>query len=105
MSISLILMAVAHPVAGATELIGPTGPVSQGEVVQIILTGPQDGSKVKGFWQAEPLDFFEVKKKEYRSLLGIDFKLTPGIYPLEVEVDSPGNSPTTPKITAGTKKT
>ena len=88
-------MAAAHPVAGATELIGPTGPVSQGEVVEVILTGPHEGSKVKGFWQAQPLDFFEVKEKEYRSLLGIDFRLPPGIYPLEVEVDSPGNSRST----------
>jgi hypothetical protein len=95
MSISLILMAAAHPVAAATELIGPTGPVSQGEVVEIILTGPREGSKVKGFWQAQALDFFEVKEKEYRSLLGIDFRLPPGIYPLEVEVDSPGNSRST----------
>jgi hypothetical protein len=95
MSISLILMAVAYPVAGATELISPTGPVAQGEVVQISLTGLQHGSKVKGSWQAQPLEFFEVKEKEYRSLLGIDFRLTPGTYPLEVEVDSPNNSPTT----------
>ena len=95
MCIFLILMAAAHPVPGATELISPNGPVSQGEVVQITLTGLEDGSEVKGLWQSQPLEFFEVKEKEYRSLLGIDFRLTPGTYPLEVEVDSPGNSPAT----------
>ena len=95
MCIFLILMAAAHPVPGATELISPNGPVSQGEVVQITLTGLEDGSEVKGLWQSQPLEFFEVKEKEYRSLLGIDFRLTPGTYPLEVEVDSPKNSPTT----------
>jgi hypothetical protein len=80
---------------GATKLIGPTGPVSQGEVVQIFLTGPQDGSKVKGSWQGQTLEFFEAEGKEYRSLLGIDFRLNPGTYPLEVQVSTPGNSPFT----------
>jgi murein DD-endopeptidase MepM/ murein hydrolase activator NlpD len=95
MFIGMNFFLLPQVVGGATKLIGPTGPVSQGEVVQIILTGPQDGSKVKGFWQAQPLEFFEVKEKEYRSLVGIDFRLTPGTYPLEVEVDSPRNSSTT----------
>ena len=95
MSISLILMAAAQTVPGATKLIGPTGPVYQGEVVQIRLTGPDDGSQVKGLWQAQPLEFFKVGEREYRSLLGVDFRLSPGPYPLEVQVVSPGNSPPT----------
>ena len=95
MSISLIVIVAAQPAPGATELISPTGPVSQGEVVQILLSGPQDGSKVKGWWQGQPLEFFESEEKDYRSLLGIDFRLTPGIYPLEVQVSTPGNSPAT----------
>jgi murein DD-endopeptidase MepM/ murein hydrolase activator NlpD len=95
MSISLILIVAAQPVPGATELIVRTGPVAQGEVVQIHLTGPKDGSKVKGSWQGQPLEFFEVEEEEYRSLLGIDFRLTPGTYPLEVQVSTPGNSPST----------
>jgi murein DD-endopeptidase MepM/ murein hydrolase activator NlpD len=94
MSISLILI-LAENVPGATELIVRSGPVAQGEVVQIYLTGPKDGSKVKGSWQGQTLEFFEVEEKEYRSLLGIDFRLTPGTYPLEVQVSTPGNSPST----------
>ena len=95
MSISLILMAAAQPAPGATELIAPSCAVAQGEVVQIVLNGPREGSKVKGSWQGKTFEFFKVEGSEYRSLLGIDFRLAPGSYPLEVQVDSPGNSPTT----------
>jgi murein DD-endopeptidase MepM/ murein hydrolase activator NlpD len=86
-------------VGGATKLIGPTGPVAQGEVVQVLITGPQDGSKVQGSWQGQPLEFFKVEEKEYKSLLGIDFRQTPGTYPLEVQVSNPGNSPSTYRTT------
>ena len=92
MSISLILIGAAQPAPGATELIVRSGPVAQGEVVQVILTGPKNSSEVKSSWQGQPLEFFTVGEKEYRSLVGIDFRLTPGTYPLEVQVDSPGNS-------------
>jgi len=93
--IGMSLFLLPQIVGGATKLIGPTGPVAQGEVVQVLLTGTKDGSKVKGSWQGQPLEFFKVEEKEYRSLLGIDFRQTPGSYPLEVQVSTPGNSPAT----------
>jgi len=93
--IGMSLFLLPQIVGGATKLIGPTGPVAQGEVVQVLLTGTKDGSKVKGSWQGQPLEFFKVEEKEYRSLLGIDFRQTPGSYPLEVQVSTPGNSPST----------
>lgn len=95
LSVSLILILTAQVAAGATKLIGPTGPVAQGEVVQIILAGPKSDSQVEGLWQGQPLEFFEVEEREYRSLLGIDFRLIPGNYPLEVHVSTPANSPST----------
>jgi len=104
MSISLILMVAAQPALGATELIVRTGPVAQGEVVQILLTGPEDGSKVKGSWQGQLLEFFKVKEREYRSLLGIDFRLSPGTYPLEAQVSTPGNSATTYRTSIAVEK-
>ncbi len=81
--------------AGTIGLIEPTQPVAQGEVVQIVLKGLRNGSKVKGSWRGEPLEFFEIGEGEYGSLVGIDFRLTPGTYPLEVYVNSPGDSPLT----------
>jgi len=95
MSVSLILILTAQVAAGATELIGPREPVAQGEVVQIILAGPKNGSQVEGLWQGQPLEFFEVEEREYRSLLGIDFRLIPGTYPLEVHISTPKNRPST----------
>jgi murein DD-endopeptidase MepM/ murein hydrolase activator NlpD len=95
MSISLMLILVARLAPGATELLGPAGPVAQGEVVQILLKGPKNGLQVKGYWQGQPLEFFEVEKREYRSLLGVDFRLSPGTYPVEVQVSAPDSSPST----------
>jgi murein DD-endopeptidase MepM/ murein hydrolase activator NlpD len=95
MSISSIFIGAAQLSSGAMELIGPTGPVAQGEVVQILLTGPEKGSNIEGYWQGQPLEFFKVQEREYKSLLGVDFRMTPGTYPLEVEVVATDNSPST----------
>jgi murein DD-endopeptidase MepM/ murein hydrolase activator NlpD len=95
MSISLILVGAAQLSSGAMELISPTGPVAQGEVVQILLTGPEKGSNIEGYWQGQPLEFFKVEGREYKSLLGVDFRMTPGTYPLEVQVVATNNSPST----------
>lgn len=89
MCISLMLIIAAQTAAGGTELIGPTEPVAQGEVVQLVLKGVKGDGKVKGVWREQPLDFFKLGEEEYGSLLGIDLRLTPGTYPLEVQVDSP----------------
>lgn len=83
---------VAQVAAGASKLIGPTEPVAQGEVVKVQLKGPKDGSRVKGSWLGQPLEFFKLGEEEYTSLVGVDLRLNPGIYPLEVQVDSPGTS-------------
>lgn len=93
--IAMSTFLVAPSGEGGIELIGPTGPVAQGEVIQIVVRGPKDGSRVKGFWGRQALEFFKLEEEKYGSLLGIDLKLSPGTYPLEVQVDSPGNSPTT----------
>jgi murein DD-endopeptidase MepM/ murein hydrolase activator NlpD len=95
MFISLIFIGAAQFASGATELIAPTGPVAQGTVVQILLTGPAKGSKIEGYWQGQPLEFFEVQEREYESLLGVDFRMTPGTYPLEVQVINTDNTPST----------
>ncbi len=86
------LFMVAQVAAGASKLIGPTEPVAQGEVVKVLLKGPKDGSRVKGSWLGQPLEFFKLEEEEYTSLVGVDLRLNPGIYPLEVQVDSPGTS-------------
>ena len=95
MSISLIFIGAAQFAPGASELIAPTGPVAQGAVVQILLTGPEKGSKIEGYWQGQPLEFFEVQEREYKSLLGVDFRMTPGTYPLEVQVINTDKTPST----------
>lgn len=92
MGISLMLIVAAQTEPEAAELIGPTEPVAQGEVVQILLKGVREGAKVKGVWWGQPLDFFKLGEEEYGSLVGIDLRLSPGDYPLEVQVDSPESS-------------
>ena len=73
------------------ELIGPEEPVAQGEVARIQLRGANSGSEMKGSWQGQPVEFFKIDGEHYGSLVGIDLKLAPGTYPLEVVVNSPGN--------------
>jgi hypothetical protein len=96
----LVVILVATPLclavqtqAGAIELIEPKQPVAQGDVARIVLKGLRNESKVKGSWRGEPLEFFKNDKGEYGSLVGIDLRLTPGSYPLEVQINSPGDRP------------
>lgn len=90
MGVSLFLMSQA--VAEGAELTGPTDPIGQGEVVQFLLKGVRAGDRVKGVWRGQPLEFFKLGEEEYGSILGIDLRLSPGTYPLEVQVDSPAKS-------------
>ena len=90
-AVSFFSMAV-KAMADTLELIGPGQPVAQGEVVRILLRGATNGSKMKGSWQGQPVEFFKIDEEHYGSLVGIDLKLAPGTYPLEVAVNSPGNS-------------
>ena len=94
----LIILAVSifspavKAMADTLELIGPEQPVAQGEVVRILLRGATNGSEMKGSWQGQPVEFFKIDEEHYGSLVGIDLKLAPGTYPLEVAVNPPGNS-------------
>jgi hypothetical protein len=89
----------AKTMAETIELIGPEQPVAQGEVVQIVLKGATGGSEVIGFWRGQPLEFFKIDEDNYGSLMGIDLRLAPGMYPVKVEVSFPGNSPLTRRTT------
>jgi murein DD-endopeptidase MepM/ murein hydrolase activator NlpD len=98
MFVGMSLFLMSQGAAEGAELIGPTDPVAQGEVLQLLLKGVKDGDKVKGLWREQPLEFFKLGEEEYGSLLGIDLRLSPGTYPLEVQVDSPVNSLQTSRI-------
>jgi len=90
--VGMSLFLISPALAEGAELTGPSGPVAQGEVVQLLVKGVKDGDRVKGVWREQPLEFFKLGEEEYGSLLGIDLRLSPGTYPLEVQVDSPVNS-------------
>ncbi|MGD8530077.1 MAG: M23 family metallopeptidase [Syntrophobacterales bacterium] len=92
MFVGMSLLLMSQAVARGAEIIGPPDPVAQGEVVQILVKGVRDGDRVKGVWREQPLEFFKLGAEDYGSLLGIDLRLSPGTYPLKVEVDSPVNS-------------
>ncbi len=85
---ALILFLPGEAAAGAIELIAPSQPVPQGEVVQISVKGLTGDSKAKGLWQGDSFEFFKLDNGEYHSLLGIDLRLKPRTYPLEVQVSS-----------------
>ena len=87
-----IFLAAKSP-AGATQLVTPREAVAQGEVVLISVKGLATGSQVKGFWQGDPFEFFQTDEGEYSSLLGIDLRLKPGNYPLQVHVVSSEGGP------------
>jgi hypothetical protein len=75
--------------AGTIQLVHPTEPVAQGRVVQIVLKGLESDSQVEGSWRGAPLEFFSEVEGEYSSLLGVDLRLKPGTYPLEIRVIPP----------------
>jgi hypothetical protein len=89
----------ATTAAGAIQLVTPSEPVLQGEVVLISVLAPTTGSTVKGFWRGASLDFFKIDEGEYGSLVGIDLKLKPGTYPLKIQVNPEENSPLTVSTT------
>ncbi|UCG13599.1 MAG: M23 family metallopeptidase [Deltaproteobacteria bacterium] len=83
-------LVMQSPVDGV-EFVAPPEPVAQGDVTQIVIKGMTAGSKVEGSWRGEPLQFFETAQGDYGSLVGIDLRLKPGAYPLEVHVNPPAD--------------
>lgn len=81
--------------AAGIELVVSTEPVAQGGISKISLKNLPSGSKVRGSWQGEPVEFFQTEKGEYDSLVGIDLKLMPGTYPLKVYIEPVGDPPLT----------
>jgi len=84
---------VAEIAAGDIRLIAPKEPVGQGGVVPIQLEGLAGEAEVKGLWQGQPVEFFKQGEEKFSSLLGIDLRLKPDTYPLEIQVEFPGNKP------------
>lgn len=85
--------------ADTVELMGAEQPLTQGQVVQIIVKGATGGSEVIGFWRGQPLEFFKIDEDSYGSLLGVDLRLPAGTYPLKVEINPSGKSPLTKRAT------
>jgi hypothetical protein len=83
----------AQAPAAAALLVKPREPVAQGQVVLVALKGVADGCRIRGSWQGESLDFFPVADGEYASLVGVDLRLAPGAYPLEIRLEQPGKDP------------
>jgi hypothetical protein len=79
--------------AGSPQLVGPRGPVAQGEVARVLIQGVPAGATIAGSWQGEPLGFFPLANGEWEALLGVDLRLTPGTYPLEVRLQPRGRTP------------
>ena len=99
MCAAFIFCLAAMTPAGAIQLVAPTEPVAQGEVVLVSIKELTSNSSVKGLWQGDRLEFFKGDGGEYRSLLGIDLKLKPGTYPLKVIVNFPKDRPQTLRTT------
>ena len=85
-------LATQHP-AGAAELIHPTQPLAQGEVARIMVKGLPDGSRIKGTWQGESLEFFKTDERDYLALVGVDLRLAAGTYHMEIHADTPEDRP------------
>lgn len=85
--------------ARAIDLMTPTEPVPQGEVVLISIKDLPPNARVKGFWQGDTSEFFELGEGKYSSLLGIDLRLKPGTYPLKISVKSGEDRPLTLRTT------
>jgi murein DD-endopeptidase MepM/ murein hydrolase activator NlpD len=97
---ALVLVMIGLPPAlagegstGGPQLLPPQGPVAQGEVARILVQGVPAGATVAGSWQEKPLGFFPLANGEWRALLGIDLRLSPGTYPLEVRLQPKGETP------------
>jgi len=98
--VALVLVILGLPPAlagdgatGGPQLLPPQGPVAQGEVARIAVQGVPAGATVAGSWQGEALGFFPLGAGEWGALLGIDLRLAPGTYPLEVRLQAKGKTP------------
>jgi murein DD-endopeptidase MepM/ murein hydrolase activator NlpD len=80
---------------GSPEFFPPHGPVAQGEVAQVLVQGVLAGAAVEGSWQGEGLGFFPAGEGVRAALIGIDLRLPPGTYPLEVRLRGRGEDPIT----------
>jgi hypothetical protein len=97
---ALVLVMIGLPPAtaaggstGSPQLVGPAGPMPQGEVARIVVQGVPADATVAGLWQGEPVGFFPVASGEWEALLGVDLRLAPGTYPLEVLLQPRGRTP------------
>jgi len=97
---ALVLVMIGLPPAvsgdGSTvspRLLPPQGPVAQGEVARILVQGVPAGATVAGLWQGESLGFFPLANGEWGALLGVDLRLSPGTYRLEVRLQPKGETP------------
>jgi murein DD-endopeptidase MepM/ murein hydrolase activator NlpD len=81
--------------AGSPQFFPPQGPVGQGEVARLVVQGVPAGAAVEGSWQGEALGFFPAGEGTRAALVGVDLRLDPGTYPLEVRLRSRGKDPIT----------
>jgi hypothetical protein len=98
--ITLVLAGVPLAIAGADssgslQFFPPQGPVAQGEVVRLVVQGVPAGAMVEGSWQGEPLGFFAQGEGVQDALIGVDLRLPPGTYPLEVRLRGKAENPIT----------
>jgi len=94
----LVMTGLPPAVAGdgspdSPQLLSPQGPVAQGEVARVLLRGVPAGATVAGSWQGEAVGFFPLANGDWEGLLGVDLRLTPGNYPLEVRLQPRGQTP------------
>jgi hypothetical protein len=85
-------LAGAEP-AGSPEFFPPQGPVAQGEVARLLVQGVPAGATVQGSWQGESIGFFPQGGGVEDALIGVDLRLAPGTYPLEVSLRDHGEKP------------
>jgi murein DD-endopeptidase MepM/ murein hydrolase activator NlpD len=78
---------------GGPRLLPPQGPVAQGEVGRVLVRGVPADATLAGSWQGEPVGFFPLANGEWGALLGIDLRLSPGTYTLEVRLQPKAGTP------------
>jgi hypothetical protein len=98
--VALVLVMIGFPPAlagdgspGTPQLLPPQGPVAQGEVARILVQGVPAGATLAGSWQGEPIGFFPLANGEWEALLGIDLRLSPGAYTIEVRLQPKEGAP------------
>jgi murein DD-endopeptidase MepM/ murein hydrolase activator NlpD len=89
-----LALAGADP-AGSPQFSPPQGPVAQGEVARLVVQGVPAGATVQGSWQGESIGFFAQGEAVQDALIGVDLRLPPGTYPLEVSLRDKGEQPIT----------